>query len=640
MATFPRKNKIDFVIPVFDGGLNTKYTDINLPTNQSPSLQNVEFDDLGSVSTINGNTSAFVSIGSAVVNGLFSWRKNDASILLAACNGVVWKYSAPSWVTVAQTYFKKGFDVDFVQTEDYVIVNNGATDQYKYDGTNFERFGVIQPAEESASAVCSSAGTLTGEYKYALTGINRYNLEGDYSEITSAALTVAAGQITLSEIPLFPSYAGVIDKYLYRNTAGASAVFWRVTALTANQTSCIDNNSDSVLVTEAPEDNGIPPICKIMIEYRGRMFVAGNGTYPYRLFWSKAGEREIFPSTNYTDIGKGDGNPISGMVVYGNSLFIHKNDGGTTGSLWILNMPDSLDVTEDSNWYIERLPINYGSVGQKVIVFFQNMMFYLNRFGAYAVAGKNLLINPAFSEVGQFPVESLSYFIEPDVFGFKYDGLKSAASIAFNNKIYLSVPYKKTSTENDRVYVYDFLRTTGDQVGAWSYMTNPKINNFAIHENELYGGSALEDGIVYKLDSGRSFNGSAIDSFYWTPQLYGLEEHKDNTKVFRYIYLLVECLGNWTIDVYYVVDYRNDSTQGTTESVTIYGNGGIWDGTDNNSKWNYMTWDSEIVKKLVRVTCINAVGKSIKVRIRTNSATQFFKIHNMSVSYNLRSVRE
>ena len=51
MAFNPSINKDTFSILMFDGGLNTKNTDLSTPINQTPNCSNVLFDDFGAVGT-------------------------------------------------------------------------------------------------------------------------------------------------------------------------------------------------------------------------------------------------------------------------------------------------------------------------------------------------------------------------------------------------------------------------------------------------------------------------------------------------------------------------------------------------------------------------------------------------------------
>ena len=275
MAFGPRSYKTALRIPVFDGGLNTKYTDVSMPLNQSPDLKNVVFDDYGAVSTTQGYEKV-TSIASAPIDGLHSYYNQAGERrLLAVCNGTVHYEDNNAFVPVSGStgVYTSGVDVKIETVKDEAYFSNGYATPYRYNGTDFHTVGV-SAVSGTASAVVVSAGTLTGQYQYAITGVNENGSEGDFAIITPTAVSATANDISITNIPEFPARSGVETKYLYRNTAGVSGIYYRVTALTAAQTSYVDNNDDSTLVTEMPLDNGTMPKCKYMAYYRGRLFAA------------------------------------------------------------------------------------------------------------------------------------------------------------------------------------------------------------------------------------------------------------------------------------------------------------------------------------------------------------------------------
>lgn len=640
MAFQPRMYKQQIRIPLFDGGLNTKYTDVSMPLNQSPDLQNVVFDDYGAVATTQGYEKVnATAIASAAIEGLHSYVKsNGQRTLLAVCNRGLYAESGGEFelVTGSTGVYTYGVDVKIETVADYAYLSDGYANPYKYNGGVLTTVGVPTPEEGAASAVSSAPGVLNGTYKYALTGLNEDGTEGEYALITTAALGVSSGTVTVTGIPTFAASAGVETKYLYRNTAGVSGIYYRVTALTANQTSYVDNNADGDLVTNMPTDNGTMPKCKYMSYYRGRVFAAGEITHPMRLYFSQPNAPEIWRTTNFIEVGQGDGYAITGIRAYGNSIVIHKNDGRGRGSIWMLYISDSAQTGDPANWYLTKSPSAYGSQSDKAMDFFNNVLFFLNKTGGYAFSGSDIAQNVAASEVGKFAVDSHTFDIEPDVLKFKNSYIDKAAALNFDNKIYMAVPYGSQATSNNRVYVYDYVRASAESRdnGAWSYMDGLEANNFAVHEGDLYFGSANSDGFVYKFTNEYNFDGGAIDSYYWTAAISGIEPHRDFTKVFRHLFITVSCTGAWDMNLSYKTDFSG-STGETTTTVDLDGGGSLW----GTGVWGTSSWGGSIEKKRIRVNLIGAVGKSIQFKFATNSADQWFKVHEIELLYNLRSMR-
>jgi len=638
MAFVPRRNKFSYRIPVLDGGLNTKYTDSATPDNFTPDALNVVYDDYGAVYTAYGympyNTAP---IASAPIDGLHSYYQDsgDASIL-AACGGSLHEASGTTFhvVSGSTSLYASGVDVSMITAKDYVVIANGANTLRKWDNYCLTTLGVPAPTGTATAAV-NSAGTLTGEYRYALTGVNTYNVESDYAIITTY-LTAASSEILLTDIPLFPASAGVTTtKYLYRNTAGVSSIFYRVTALTSTQTAYTDIAADADLKTEAPEDNGIPPYLKWMVYYRGRLFGAGNPAHPSRLYYSNAADPEVWPSTNFFDVNDGDGRPITGLAMFQNSLTIHKNNGAGTGAIWMLYMPDSEDVSGTANWYLFQTPSAYSGEGHKSLAFFNDWLGYLNRYGWYAFNGSNLAMSSANSDVGVFSTDSHSFNIEPDIQSFDKSRYSHFASITYDNKVWIAVNTSIGAGYNDRVYVYDFVRASSQDrsTGAWSKMMTIPANNFVTHDGLLLAGSSASDGYVWKMNSGRNFNGEAINSYQWSVPIDGIPEHADYTKVFRKVSVLLSLEGDWNLIVDYKTDYSNTNTTQTTVSQNP--GGGLW----NSLVWGTGLWGGGQSRTWVEVYLINAVGKFIQFKFSTNSVDQWFKVHEIEVDYNLRSQR-
>jgi hypothetical protein len=642
MAYMPRRNKVPFKIKVFDGGLNTKYADLNTPVNQSPDLLNVGFDDYGSVGTVLGYTKLnSTPIGSFTIDGMHEYvTKTGARSLIAACGGNLHEWGGSTFTAISNAtgIYTAGVAVNFETVGGWVYAVSPAMNPYKYNGSDFLRVGVSGVTADAATVVSADSGLLNGEYRYALTGINDQNAESDYTLITTT-FTAASAQALLTGIPVYADSFGVSTKYLYRSTALGGSIYYRVTALSAAQTSYTDTAADADLLVEAPEDNGVPPKMAFVVEHRNRVFGAGDPDNPQRMYYSNQGAPQTWESTSFIDIGDGDGEPITGLAVYGNSIFIHKNDGKGHGSIWGLYMPDSLEVATSENWYVSKLAVADGGVGHRSICAYNNAMAYINRYGAYSYYGDGLAKSPAYSVAGVFPVNALSFMIEPDWLDLRDSLLDSSAAANYDNKLWFAVPKGSNATANNRIYVYDYVRASnqGNDItgGAWTRLSGPSASCFSMYDGDLYAGSAARDGIVYKMNTGRNHDGSPIDSYYYTVWLWGEDGHKDNTKVWRHLLLWVETSGEWNLNVEYWVDF--EQAAGESDVIDLSSGGYAW---NTSMIWGETPFGGGNNKKLMKIILKGAVGKTIQFKFSTNTADQHFKIHEMHLNYNLRSIRD
>lgn len=609
----------------FDGGLNTKATPLHGSPDQSPDLQNVIFDDEGAVQTSRGFTKFNSAlIATASIDMLHSFVSNSGTAqLMAICNGNLYRMSGNTAIAIASgaSVYTKNVGVFATTFQNKMFLTDGYVKPMKWNGTDFTQMGV--PVCSAPTGITTTAGLLTGSYHYAIVGVNSYTVKGDYGTV-GANITAASSTITLSDIPVFPTSAGVINKYIVRNTAGASGVMYLVTSITNAVTSFVDNTPDASLIDLAPLDNGLPQYFTTMIPHMGRMFGASKtSSNPMYLYFSNADDPEIWGSEDYVRIGEGDGLPIVGLATLANAILIAKNDGHGNGSMYVLSTPDNQSI----NWRIIQLDTQSGSQSAKVMTKFANSIAYLNRYGVYDLSELS---------VGDIKVDALSYNIEPEIFTLAKNYLAQAVAITWQNKVWISVPYGATQPTNNMILQYDFVRGRQTQertLGAWSKFPNMAISDMTIHEGNLYGGSADDTGFIYQLDTGYNANGIAIDSYYKTMAIKGKPEHEEYTKVWRYAYITVECTGDWMMEIQYLIDFNDES--GNSVQIDLDPGGSLW-GTAIIGVDKYGV---AIERKKVRVDFKNSVSKILQLKFGTNTIDQYFKVHNAEIFYSLRGLR-
>ena len=627
--------KYQLEIPVFDGGLNTKNNPSSLPPNQSPDLLNVVFDDFGAVGTRAGQKLFLNAISSAPIDGIAPYNKNDGtSQLVAACNGYLWHSDTASVSYISDSYglYAAGIDMTFLQYHNYLIATNGYAKPHKWDGTNLTQLGA--PVVANYGSVSSySTGMLNGVYSYVFTGVTSNLAEGDYGSATSK-VTITNGEAFVLNVPIWPASAGVNYVNIYRNTALAADVYNLVTSV-ANGTSYIyDNVPDSNLITVAPSDNGQMPACKYICQYAGYVFASGDSNHPMWLYFSNGGQSEVWTSTDYIVVGEGDGFPITGIAAFGNSIIIHKNDMTGNGSVYILYMPDSTDVSSSSNWYLIKSPSQWSGQSGKALTFFSNLLAFFNKNGVFAMTGQDLALASANDNAGRFQADSHSFDIEPTILGANQTKIQNSAMITYKNKIWLSYA-DGSAGQNNKVLQYDFVRKSDPDRsnGSWSLFDGHYINNFAQFNGGLYGGSSLSDGKVYQLDIGTNDNGTAINSYFTTAAISGAPEHRDHQKVWRWIYLWVECEGDFNMSLKYFLDFQMGS--GRTISVNLASGGSNW----YEFLWGVGVWGGGLARKKVKIGLFGDESKDIQFQFLINTLNLYWKVHKLMVVYNLRSLR-
>ena len=228
-------------------------------------------------------------------------------------------------------------------------------------------------------------------------------------------------------------------------------------------------------------------------------------------------------------------------------------------------MPDA----NPDNWSLTKLDTSNSTQASKTMINFSNYIAFLNKYGVYDLDQQ---------AIGSIKSDALSFNIEPDIYALATEYLNKATAITWKNKIWLSVPYGASQSYNNRVYQYDYVRGRNleqRELGSWSKFTNHNISEFVIHDGNLYGGSSLQDGFIYQLDTGYNDNSSAINSSFQTMAISGLPEHQSFTKTWRFVYITLECTGEW----YMSLAYSNDFKDELGNSTQIYLD-------PENSKWD------------------------------------------------------
>lgn len=619
----------------FDGGLNTKNNPVTILKNQSPSCQNVIFDDYGAVATRLGYTQFNTAVvGSSTIDGFGTYVNNSGvAKMMVACSGTAYYNSGTTFVAITNgtDIFTAGNRINSTTFKNKYFYANGVDRAYKYDGSQITQWGVSAPTT-GLSVTSAASGPLTGTYQYAYTAVNSAGAESDYGT-ESSAITVTSANIGVGGIPVASAITGIDKWYIYRNKNGESSYFYN-TAVANGTTSIVDDKLDAALTTAIPTDQEAPRKFKFILSHDGRIFGAGEPDNRSYLWYSDLQEPEQFPSENFLQIGSDDGMVITGLAIHYNSVVITKSDFNGRSATYILLTQDAVGATTPSSWYLIKSPSPFGSDSNRALVSFSNYLMLINREGFFAFQNNETIKGVSQTTTGGIVTESQSEDITPDIYNFKTSLLTGVAGINWKNKLWYAVP-STSATANDLIYQFDYLRASADnKLGAWSKFTNINIAHFTIYNNKLYGCSSGTNGLIYELDSGFNDNGSAIDSYFVTAAISGKKGHDSHYKTWRHLYMLIEASGVWNMNLNYFNDF--DTGVGDSEVVDLDPGGSLW----NEAIWGVDKWGGNISRKIVRVDLKKSTSKYLQLKFSTNTANQYFKVHELEVAYLLKGRRD
>lgn len=630
-------------LSMFDGGRNTKVNKIDCPVWQTPDELNVMYDSYGAIqqrrgfATVNSdpmyNPSSFGG-GLYSVDGMIRFSPSTMSAQLigvAAETLFVLTGTATAWNMVASSesvITLQGTEVEMIQFKDLLLLTNGRVDPYKFNGTEFTRWAISAPSSVLTAATNATAGNLTGDYNYVWTGVNSYLAEGDYGS-ASLTFTAVGESVKVGSIATAPVSAGIESWNIYRNTAGAAGVYYKVTNIANGVTSFTDDVADASLTVAAPTDQGYPRKFKYLNQYLGRLWAAGDPDNPDYLWFSKVGRPELFPSENFITVGAGDGLDISGIAVQNGIITISKSDFAGSTAIYLLYVGDPTTASDPANWFLTKAPSDVGSDSHRGMVNFDNKTTLINKQGIFAFKGASVVKTPSETTKGDLVTDAISFDIEPDVLALSNTflttvSLKDMVGVNWKNKIWISGSTNSQYYNTIFVYDYSTMAKGGNRKGgAWSKLTFNQSSGLTyagwsrlvVFENELYAAHGNQPYVV-KLDTGTNDGGLAINSYYVTAPLKGKSQHERLWKDFVNCWLVVDTAA-YNMKFSYSTDLG--ATFSTAQNVALTAAG------------------SETTKT-VKVP-LTTSGYYIQFKFAMNTADQTYTIRKVIYEYIPRSIR-
>jgi hypothetical protein len=623
---------------LFDGGLSTKFEKTIIGENESPDCLNVVFAN-GAVGTRPGHSKLnTTAVGSFVCDGLYVRHTNSGNeTMIVFAGGSAWSLNGTStFATIpsAQSVYTAGVRVGAAEYQQHIFVGNGFVVPYKYNGTDWTRHGVYPPTTTSTVAT-SSAGTLTGDYRYKVTFRNSQSVESDVGPVTSTH-TAGSTRILITSIPTAAQSYGIDARRIYRTVAGGSE-YKLVTTLNDNSTTSFEDNiSDSALGVTAPADHGVPPFYNVICYHRDRLFT-NDPANPNLVAYSDLTEPYTYGAANFWRFGDNTDDIVRAVATDGENIAVFGDK-----SIDIRYMPD----TDDTNWVTVKTNSPYGCKspygiircsieGQNGLLFpaVQNDKFV----GFGFLIGNQVAPTATLLTVASAGADLVSDKIEPDMYTIKEGDLGEISAMVFRNKALISVPYDVTATENNRVYMFDFSisNLSKNTPYAWAPWSGIYPAQFAEYGGSLYFGDGRGLGQVWRQVEGQYRDDtSAIDSYYWTKEFGGEPGDFNFYKDFRYANLLVDLAGDYFMN--FTARTDSDTGSGNTQQIDLDPGGSLW----GTMVWGNNTWGGGSSQREVRMDLGTLSGKRIQFRFdNQETLNQRFKVHGLNYLANVKGFR-
>lgn len=624
MARRTQTNLEPFVIPRFDGGLNTKDSKSRIGITESPDALNVVFDDEGSVATRQGSTLFNTqAVGSAPIDGISSY--NGSMIIWHG--GDMYRASGTTFVTIAsaQNQFASGAAVAHIVYQNLLFCSDGTNGAYKYDGSAFRQMGIAIPSAPTAAS--DGAGNVeTGSYNYRISNLNTQAVEGEAGSMSVTVTLATTAAVTISGIPTAPVSHGIDARYIYRASV-PTGPYRFVGSIADNTTTTF---ADSVGATtwavaaQAIEDGTAPTPFTTIAQHREVLFFDDSSERTL-LRYTESGNPFVSKAANFRPLNKGDKSDIVRIDVQDNLVTTLKDN-----STWLLDMVDPADPL---TWVITKSPSNYGIVGMQAATLIPNGLLFVGKQNG-KVTGLHVLSGFQVLETAdsKLRTRSISEKIEDNILSFPSNLWSKISLGTFQNRIYMLCAISG-DTKNDHIYWFDINRIGSEgQPGSYSLWDGISGSVISQHEGDLYIGSSDSIGQIYKIEDG-TYNdrGSAINSYFWTKEFGGKEVIESWIKDFRKFNLWYAKTGSWNMGVRYRKD--GDSSDGNEILVDLTPGGSLWD----TAIWGLDEWGGAQTDNETQHSFGTLLGRRLQMRFdNQDTANQYFKVHRLELLMNLR----
>lgn len=433
--------------------------------------------------------------------GLFAYYKSDGTKkLLRTVGTTLQEYSSGSFANVSGYAYTSDLNTNAVTTYDRLYVCNGTDPLTYYDGTSITSFNAIGAA--NAPTVTATGGTGANTFSYKITAVTAVG-----ESAPSAAGTATSGQAILDATHYMSLSWSATTSAIGYNVYGRKDTKWFFMAY-------VDGNANTTYVDKAQDtpneayilptaDGTAGPKGKYVAVYKDSLFVAGDPLNPSRLYYSGGGDHvndfTVGGGGGLIDIAKNDGQTITGLIVFKNSLLIFKEDSIYQFSFTSSGLPQ-----------IAQTNPSIGAIAPRSIIAVENDIFFASRRGIFTIGNEaGFAFDVLRTNELSARVRSVYQSIDP-----AYVQNIAAIYTSDANKNLVIFSYTPSgSTTNSKAIVYDRERL------GWYKWTNVQANCWTTFRGTdgvthyLYGDDA--SGYVKEILTGTTDFGSAIHGYFY-----------------------------------------------------------------------------------------------------------------------------
>lgn len=592
-------------------GLNQLVSPTQIKPNEVAEMVDCQLIEDGKIQFPRAGQSYFGAEQDSRVTGLMPYYKSDGTReLLRMSTTTLRKYVDPStWSSISGYTYVTGKNTNAAMISDRLYIVNGADPLTYYDGSSIVAF--TQRSAPTISSVVRTGGS-TGSYTYSYK-VKAVTTVGSTSP--SAASTTTADFSEPDDTHYMTITWGAVTGATGYEIYGRRDGFWYFMAsVEGNSTTTyiddgVDTPNEAFPVVDVNTTAG--PVGAYIDVYKDSLFLAGDPDNPSRLYYSGGGDQinnfSVDGGGGIIDIARNDGQVITGLKVFKNSLVIFKEDSIYQFSFTSTGLPQVSQVTS-----------SIGCVAPRTIQTVENDVFFLSRRGVFTIGNEQGF---AFDVLR---TNELTAKVRPIVQSIDGSYIQNASALYVTSSdynLYILSYTPSGSTTNSRALVYDrerlgWYKWTNIQANCWaSFRGTDGLTHF------LYGDDST--GYVKEILSGNNDFGSGIHAYvYLRGEAFknGIDRYK-NLKDIDVV--LRNPFGSISLDVVKDgVETAYDAQIGTINPSINFGHYTLSDFLLGESYGTgVVSADELLLRSLKNVNLRN--GKTFQLRFDNNSSARF-----------------
>ncbi len=484
-------------------GLNQLVSSTQIKPNELAEAVDIQLVEDGKIKCPRSGQAYYGASTDSRVRGLFYFSKSNGTKELIRMSGTTLKKytSSTVWTPIGGFTYTSDLNTNGVMAYDKLYICNGTDALTYYDGSTITSF-----TERSAPTISSvvrtggSAGTHTYSYKVKAVTANG-------STTPSAALSATADWTEPSSSNYMTLTWGAVTGATGYEIYGRRDSFWYYMASVEGNGTVTYRDDGTDTPNEAFEVVNVNTTGgakgKYIAVYKDSLFIAGDPAYPSRLYYTGGGDQvnnfSIDGGGGLIDISVNDGQIITGLIVFKNSLLVFKEDSIYQFTFTTTGLPQITQVNP-----------SLGCIAPRSIVAVENDVFFLSRRGIFTIG------NEAGFAFDVLRTNELSSRVRPIVQGIDGAYIQNCSAFYVTSSdfnLYVLSYTPSGSTTNMKALVYDRERL------GWYQWTNMTANCWVVHRGTdgvthyLYGDDG--SGYVKEILSGTDDFGSAIHSYFY-----------------------------------------------------------------------------------------------------------------------------